>query len=304
MDPDYAHENIRQLIFLTQSLVDLRKTYKKHHLSLSIIGGKTESVLQKICKEQTIGVIVASASYVRYFHTILIKLAQSLEIPVILVDDASLLPPWIASDHAEYGAYTLRKKYWKKVENLPLEIPEVHHVTCTFAGDDLDKILRSQWYKNYLKNTPNTDSYPGGESAAQSRWETFQSEMSRYNTERNDPNADATSHLSPALHFGCISPLQIFHDLRDKPSTISAGFLEECFVRRELAINMCHYDRHPDSWKCLPDWVIKTLDHESGRTQASLLNESYNIEELIACDTDDHLWNAAQRELMMTGKIH
>lgn len=65
--------------------------------------------------------IVASASYVRYFQSILEHLAKKLDIPVVLVDDASLLPPWIASDHVEYGAYTLRKKYWNTVTMLSSE---------------------------------------------------------------------------------------------------------------------------------------------------------------------------------------
>gem|GEM_PF-4689644 len=37
MDQDYAHENIRQLVFLIQSLTDLRETYKKNGLTLSIL---------------------------------------------------------------------------------------------------------------------------------------------------------------------------------------------------------------------------------------------------------------------------
>lgn len=82
--------------------------------------------------------IVASASYVRYFQDILSYLGKTLTIPVILVDDASLLPPWIASDHVEYGAYTLRKKYWNTVTMLTPErniSPE--KVECTQTHDDL-----------------------------------------------------------------------------------------------------------------------------------------------------------------------
>lgn len=131
--------------------------------------------------------------------------------------------------------------------------------------------MSASWYTKYLQNTPNIDIYHGGESRAQARWQAFQSTMQIYNAERNNPNKDATSRLSPYLHFGCISPLQIWHDTRDTPKDIMVGFLEECFVRRELAINMWYYEKYPESWKCLPDWAIKTLDNDSQKQQISLV---------------------------------
>jgi len=305
VDQDYAHENIRQLVFLIQSLTDLRETYKKNGLTLSILWGKTENILRDVCEKQPIGAIIVSASYIHYFRDILLWLADTLSIPVILIDDASLLPPWIASDHVEYGAYTLRKKYWKKIETLPLEMPEVFPVQSMTIGDDLDTISHSEWYRSALLNIHTLEYYPWGEWSAQKRWSEFASRLPLYDQERNNPNKDTTSRLSPYLHFGCISPLQIFHDLRDVSRDICASFLEECFVRRELAINMWYYEKKPDSWECLPAWVIKTLDSDSGRFQTSLLpTDNYTVEDLIEARTLDPLWNAAQRELITTGKIH
>jgi hypothetical protein len=85
--------------------------------------------------------IVASTSYVRYFQAILEHLGKKLDIPVILVDDASLLPPWIVSDHVEYGAYTLRKKYWNTVTMLSSEKSiKPTKVECREIHDDLTKV--------------------------------------------------------------------------------------------------------------------------------------------------------------------
>ncbi len=112
IDSEYAHENIRQLVFLVESIHDLEQEYQKHDVGLNVIYGATKNILKKIIKENTIGMLVTSASYTRFFDTILRDIAVTVEIPVILIDDASVLPPWIASDHEEYAAYTLRKKYW------------------------------------------------------------------------------------------------------------------------------------------------------------------------------------------------
>lgn len=82
--------------------------------------------------------IVTSASYVRYFQDILEHFGKTLTIPVILVDDASLLPPWIVSDHVEYGAYTLRKKYWNTTTMLtPEKNISPEKVECVQTHNDL-----------------------------------------------------------------------------------------------------------------------------------------------------------------------
>lgn len=316
IDQEYAHDNIRQLVFLVESLVDLRKTYQDHQFALSIRRGDTRWILEQICREQGIGMIVASASYVRYFRDILEDLARSVSIPVVLVDDASLVPPWITSDHAEYAAYTLRKKYWQTVQKIPVEIPEVYEVTSLSVGDDLDQVLSSLWYSQYVEKLSWLNLFPGGASIANVRWCDFLNQhLSDYDELRNNPLRGATSGLSSYFHFGCISPLQIFHDLRDEQERY-AGFLEECFVRRELAINMWYYEPHPDTWECLPDWVIKTLDEDRERQareqmilqfwniDTAMTPEQYWLEDLVNAKTDDPLWNAAQRELVSTGKIH
>ena len=95
--------------------------------------------------------IVASATYVRYFRDILMHFSNTLSLPVVLVDDASLIPAWIASDHVEYGAYTLRKKYWNTVTMLSTE-KNIHptKVECLKISDDTDKIISAAWYQKYI----------------------------------------------------------------------------------------------------------------------------------------------------------
>lgn len=317
IDSDYQHENIRQLVFLVESITELTDSYKNRGLTLSVAYGKTRDIIEEVVQKNSVGMIVASASYVRYFQDILSYLGKTLTIPVILVDDASLLPPWIASDHVEYGAYTLRKKYWNTVTMLTPErniSPE--KVECTQTHDDLWKVAKSSWYKKYLSELTdiscgNVNKFIGGESHAEKHWNTFKKEKLRhYDTARNNPNEENTSLLSPYLHFGCISPLQIYHycsqlkTWNSKLETPLIAFLEECLVRRELAINMWYYEKHPDQWNCLPDWVIKTLDEDREKQTTLFTQDEYSLTDLKHGRTEDPLWNAAQHELVRTGKIH
>lgn len=312
IDSEYQHENIRQLIFLVESITELSTSYKEKGLILSVAYGKTESIIEETIAKNNVGMIVASASYVRYFQTILKNLGKKLEIPVILIDDASLLPPWIVSDHVEYGAYTLRKKYWNTVTMLSSEKSiKPAKVECIQTHKDLPKIITAWWYQKYLSelwkiSQGHVNKFLGGEWHVQELWHKFKKEkLEKYDTERNNPNEENTSLLSPALHFGCISPLQIYHELdteAKKPNVLA--FLEECLVRRELAINMWYYEKHPDQWNCLPDWVIKTLDEDREKQTSLLTQNEYSLDDLRHGRTEDPLWNAAQHELLSTGKIH
>jgi len=57
-----------------------------------------------------------------------------------------------------------------------------------------------------------------GEAAAQARLERWSDDVDDYDDKRNFPSLDKVSRLSPHLHFGEISPVQIWHHLASKQS--------------------------------------------------------------------------------------
>jgi len=125
--------------------------------------------------------------------------------------------------------------------------------------------------------------------------------LDRYAARRNEPACDCTSHLSPYLHFGQISPLRVALAVQRADSPGSAAFLEELIVRRELAINMTFYNLGYDSYeKAVPAWARRTLaahaiDKRPHRYSRQLLERS---------ETHDPYWNAAQRDMVLTGRMH
>jgi deoxyribodipyrimidine photo-lyase len=77
-------------------------------------------------------------------------------------------------------------------------------------------------------------------------------------------------------------------------------FFEELVVRRELADNFCSYNPHYDTPAGYPEWAKKTHQkHVSDKR-----DYTYTREELEQGWTHDPLWNAAQREMVKTGKMH
>ncbi len=71
-------------------------------------------------------------------------------------------------------------------------------------------------------------------------------------------------------------------------------------MRRELADNFCFYNEHYDNFKGFPDWAKKTLNEHRHDRREYL----YSLEQLETAQTHDDLWNAAQKEMMKTGKMH
>ena len=68
--------------------------------------------------------------------------------------------------------------------------------------------------------------------------------------------------MSPFLHFGQISPLEIALAVLDAAvggPEDRASYLEELIVRRELAMNHVFYEERYDTYDAVPEWARSTL---------------------------------------------
>lgn len=162
----------------------------------------------------------------------------------------------------------------------------------------------------------------GGATAARERLARFLSgSLSRYVDEANEPDADARSGLSPYLHFGHISPHELFHELtsRERWSPARLGvktggkregwwglspgaeaWLDQFVTWRELGFNLSSHRDDYDQYESLPDWAQATLaKHAADRRE-----HVYTLDEFAAAATHDPLWNAAQTQLVREGRIH
>ncbi|NLX95301.1 MAG: deoxyribodipyrimidine photolyase [Rhodopirellula sp.] len=161
-----------------------------------------------------------------------------------------------------------------------------------------------------------------GSAAARARWKTFLSKkLASYNEARNQPEAEATSGLAPYLHFGNISPHEMFRslaqqegwspaELADKAAGSRAGwwgmsesaeaFLDQLVTWRELGFNGCAHREDYDQFSSLPPWATATLTKHAADDRSY----AYTLEEFASARTHDPLWNAAQRQLIAEGHIH
>jgi len=84
------------------------------------------------------------------------------------------------------------------------------------------------------------------------------------------------------------------------PADCKEAFLEELIIRRELSDNYCFYNPGYDRVDGFPGWARETLDRHRGDPRDAL----YALEQFERGETHDNLWNAAQLEMVRTGKMH
>jgi deoxyribodipyrimidine photo-lyase len=147
-------------------------------------------------------------------------------------------------------------------------------------------------------------SFKGGRLQAEKLLRHFlQNNLHQYDQRRNEPSAHATSHLSPYLHFGQISSLEVALAVKkyaQEHKLDSSPYLEELIVRRELAFNYCRFVEDPGDLANLPEWCQKNMrEHAADKRE-----KTYSYRQLENAETYDELWNATQKEMLLRGKIH
>ncbi len=162
----------------------------------------------------------------------------------------------------------------------------------------------------------------GGQEEARRQMQTFLEEkLEWYGEERNEPEKDVSSGLSPYLHFGHISVHEIFAELAKqekwKPEKLAVknhgsregwwnmspaaeSFLDELVTWREVGYNFAAHRADYDKYESLPGWAQETLSKHAKDERKAI----YRLEELEGARTHDALWNAAQTQLAREGRIH
>jgi deoxyribodipyrimidine photo-lyase len=232
------------------------------------------------------------------------SVAPKLDVAFYAVD-ASCIAPMACFEKREYAAYTIRPKIHRMLpqylwplpavkvgKRFPRGVSEFH--TRVSSGNIAELVASCQIDHTVRPSV----SIAGGRAAAKEQLGHFLKHgLARYAEESNEPSAQATSGLSPYLHFGQISALEVALAAKG-----SAEFLEQLIVRRELAFNFARFTPGIGgvSLGVLPNWAQETMR----RHRRDRRNPVYSMEQFEHAETHDALWNATQRELLVRGTIH
>lgn len=257
---------------------------RKRKLPFYILHGPTVTTIQQFLNDIHAGMLVTDFSPLRDMRALRTQLASRIPMKMVEVDAHNIVPVHVASQKQEWGAYTLRPKinrllneylhpYPTWIQTLPFRYQGLHDETF------LQPIKESIDPRKALE-------------------EFITLRLNRYE-ERNNPNIEATSRLSSYFHFGHLSSQTVALEVK-KTGQPHEAFLEELIVRKELADNFCFYNPHYDSFLGFPDWAKKTLNaHRSDKR-----DYVYSLKTLANGTTHDEAWNAAQIQMVKTGYMH
>ncbi|RXH58538.1 deoxyribodipyrimidine photo-lyase [Granulicella sibirica] len=307
---NFPHANLRHYVFLNQGLPDIEGDLAKRNITFLMRKAPSES-LRQLLVDVKAAILIGDENPMREPERWRRDIAASVPIPFYTVDTDVIVPSKLIGK-AQYGAYTIRPRLYRALPEFlrPYENP------CAiaswkrprgFKSDSVHEDITAGW-KDFDRSVRPVAAWKGGTHAALARLKLFTETMLHdCETQRNRPETDGTSAMSPYLHFGHIGPqtiaLAIDAAAAANPKLQSArdSYFNELIAWRELAVNFVKYS--PDTYDtadCAEEWSRKTIA-EHARDEREHL---YSLKELELGQTYDELWNAAQIQMVRHGWMH
>ncbi|MGZ4835233.1 MAG: deoxyribodipyrimidine photo-lyase [Terriglobales bacterium] len=302
--PFYPNANQRHYHFLAEGIPDISAALAKRNIGFVLRRFPDHSLL-RFCEEVNPALVIGDENPMREPEEWRRTAAKKLKVPLWTVD-ADVIVPSKLLEKAQYAAHIIRprlqallKKFlvaagnpqaqvsWKKPHGL-LALDPDFDIT---QGWKIDRSVSavSQWH--------------GGTQEARHLLKEFvDHKLHGYDTQRNKPENDGTSRLSPYLHFGHISPVTVALAIESSgaPKADKEAFLNQITIWRELSVNLVRFNPDYDNFECGEPWAHRTLAKHTADHRPVL----YSEKQLEQAETHDRLWNAAQIQMVTTGWMH
>ena len=299
----FPDANLRHYHFMLEGLGAVRQELKERGIRLVVRTGPPADGVKALGRAASL--TVTDRGYLRVQKKWRREAARLIACPFIQVETDVIVPVEAASAKEAYAASTLRPRIVTRLERylVPLKRRRLrkHSSGAGFESLDVEDPRAIMAKLDVDSSVGPVPGFRGGTPEARRRLNRFvRKSLDEFAERRNDPGHDCLSDMSPYLHFGQISPLYIALKVKKAASPGTAAYLEELIVRRELSMNFVNYNGAYDSFRCLPDWAQKTLrEHRAERRR-----QVYTLRQLEQAATHDPYWNAAQREMVFSGKMH
>lgn len=295
--------------------------------------GLIEGLSQRAC-------VVVTDDFPCFFHPTMIRMVAPRISCLMEIVDSNTIVPMRELDRTFTVAHSYRRAMQKlvydqfpefpadkplarlntpKLRKLPRELTQSYGLKLD--RDSLEHLNQLDVSSLPIDHSVAPTEETGGEVEARKVLDRFiRRRLSTYAEDRNEPEKAGSSWLSPYLHFGNISPQEVFLAIAkatdwspkklSKPNGKMDGFwnmgpnaeafMDQLMTWREIGFNMCVREPAYMRYESLPAWARETLaEHAADRR-----DHVYSLEQFEKAATHDPLWNAAQRQLIREGRIH
>ena len=307
LDAGYPEANERHFAFMLEGLVEVVESLRKRGIQFVMRMARPDAACLAFAPDAML--IVCDRGYLRHQKAWRETVGGEAGCQVVQVEGDAVVPVDHVSDKREYAARTLRPKIGRLLESfledVPQRLPARSSLQLRIKSDcnaaDADRILD---HLDIDRSVGRAKRFRGGTAEARRRLGEFlRRGLDGYGEARNDPADPQCSNLSPYLHFGQISPVEVARKARTARSGGDEDrikFVEQLVVRRELALNFVHFESDYDRYRCLPGWARDTLARHRGDAREHV----YGRRDLEQAKTHDPYWNAAMTEMVRTGYMH
>lgn len=322
LTPDFPEANERHYSFMLEGLMEVSKSLGQRNIGFHLVKASPEIGIDPYLKEASF--LVMDKGYLkiqRKWRGIVVEKAlESSVLGAYELESDLIVPIEIASSKEEYAARTIRPKIHKLLDRYAINFLlksidkpwsdndfEVSKKECLIKSrhsinlEEIDEFLQRTTIGHSVKKSP---FFKGGYSEAIGRLQIFIENGLPHYSQSNSPAFVYQSVMSPYLHFGQISSLEIYlilQKLENIPTESYLGFLEQLIVRRELAFNFIYYRDGYDVFKTMTNpWAYHTMGLHDNDKRPAL----YDLETLENYDTCDIYWNTAMKEMVITGYMH
>lgn len=309
----YPSANLRHYQFMLEGIAVVARQLQLRGTPLVIRQGAPAEIVVQMAQELSAAAVISDESELRTPRSWRQTVKERLNMPFACVD-ADVVVPSKHFAKEEWAARTLRPKIQRLLPHYlsPLIDQEPRHRLSQAPCDPGQEPLAYLATLPLDRSVPPSTLFRGGQDEGRRRLQRFIDErLMSYDQTRNHPELSGTSELSAYLHFGHISVQQSAWQVEQHlfpatgssaidPNGARAAYQEELIVRRELAINFAWHNPQYDTLAGCPSWGQETLRKHAHDPRPWL----YHRNTLEEGKTHDELWNACQREMLVTGRMH
>lgn len=300
--PDFADATAVHYNFLLDGLTQTAQALRQQNIPFFALSGSPGREVANFARTHKASLVVTDFDPLRVKKQWHEDLLLACEQPVHEVDSRNIVPARVVSDRREFMARTLRPKIKRLLVEFLDEFPVLpmhpHPWPTTVAAPDF-RILRQKVRDDGTRQALLVE--PGEHPARELLRDFLYTKLPFY-ANRNDPNQDVCSNLSAHLHFGMLSAQRAA--LETQTCGLAGenvdSFLDELIVRRELSDNFCLHTPGYDTEDGFPAWARESLHKHRSDPRPAI----YSAEEFEAARTHDPLWNAAQTQMLRSGRMH
>ena len=311
---NFPHANLRHYVFMNQGLPDVEEDCEARGVGFVMrradSGRPGHESPERFFADVGAAMVIGDENPLRGQERWRIEIAKKIGVPFWTVD-ADVVVPSKLLEKVQFSARVIRPRLKRMMPEFlrPYDNPHAEVRWKKPRGLQSDKVREdiTRGWRDFDRNVLPVEAWKGGRKEATKRLHHFVAKMlAEYERERNHPETDGTSKLSPYLHFGNIGPLTIALAVKEaakrnpKLKEADDSFLDELITWRELSVNFVRYQPMYDSVECADNWARLTIAKHD-RDEREVL---YTLKQLEQARTHDELWNAAQLQMVHRGWMH